>query len=436
MIFLALLLFSLNAFAGDILMIDLNNQGDEVSACLKAAKKDPGTQVHFVGQSEPVTVQSIEDKIRFEESEGRKIDTIIVSGHDGSGLYFGSLGNISSEDITGIVDRDPTLKDSLNSMALWGCYTGNANAAANFWMKNISPNIKATVAFSLQSPIGTDPANAAILADYCGGRRKQIVEAASEAEMTDALRSIPNPKNLSLSICYPDGICSDTYGDKKAPSCYHTYDELYDRCREFDPGGEGLKTFQDYFEARSEKFANPPPDTETYYETKGSAGHYEKGVLRQYYDSDQLWYHCFEQLQHETGYIMPPPMSVIRLVKFNQLKANFAVREKPIIDQYNEILQRIGMGKQAFDFSDPKESRKRIIEKIMAVTQKLEPLDNDDNTSTVNGLNVHAILKMTYGFNNSLNVLEPSCTPFNWVDPEPKGYSQCMAAYGKDPAWP
>jgi hypothetical protein len=452
---LALLLFSCQVFAGDILMIDLNNQGDETKACLDSAlRNDPGTDVHIVGAGETVTVQSIEEKIKFvEEVEGRTIDTIVISGHDGSGRYFGSKGELSSEDFAGIIQRRsaavqamndadggerPPINETLTGMALWGCYTGNANASVNFWMRNISPSIKATVAFALQSPLGKDPANAAILRDYCGGRRKKIADAASEAEMTDVLHAMPNPHNLSLSICYPEGICSDNYAipDVAAPSCYHSYGELYERCREFDPGQKDLKMYEKYFAATSEAYANPPPDKETYYQTLGSQGHYENGVLRQYYSNLQLWYHCASQLRHETGYIMPPPMSVIRLVKFDMLKQNFQTQEKPIIDQYNAILQKTGLGDYALNLTDKNESRKRIIEKISAVSNHLESIDNEDNTATVKGYNVHRLLQMAYGFNNSLNILEPSCTPFNWVDPGPQGVSQCLAPYGKDPAWP
>jgi hypothetical protein len=261
------LLSALHAYAGDVLIVDLNNSAKEVSHCKQGVAdnnrmKGGNDQVVVAGAGQPVNAATLEKLIGEREAQGKSFDSIVISGHDGSGHFFGQSGDLVASDLAAIVERHPKLKDSLTGMALWGCYTSNANASENYWMKNISPNIKSTIGFTLQSPDNTRPGNWALLQDYCQ-KREQIADASTQAEMSEVFYGLKGIGNWNASVCYGNGVCSNDYGKtgEKNRTCFHTYEELHQRCAKFDPGKKLKTTYENYFNA-GPGFENPPPDGE------------------------------------------------------------------------------------------------------------------------------------------------------------------------------
>ena len=64
------------------------------------------------------------------------IDTIITSGHDGGGAFYGQTGDITKNDVAtamrdAYADR-PDLLAQFNNILLWGCYTTTENEI-RFW---------------------------------------------------------------------------------------------------------------------------------------------------------------------------------------------------------------------------------------------------------------------------------------------------------------
>jgi hypothetical protein len=444
------------AFAGDILFIDLNNSNDEISHCMdglaadnRAHPKKRKDHVAMVGVGDAVDADAIEDAIKEKEDQGYTFDTIVISGHDGSGHFFGENGSVLASEITQVVaDRSAAIEEqnasdggnrvplnqSLTGMALWGCYTTTANACENFWMKNVSPNIKATLGFTLQSPDNKKSGNWALLQDYCMNRKK-IADAATEQEMNEAFHSLAGINHWNAGICFGDGVCSTDYArvGEAAGSCYHSYQEVYDRCKQFDPKGKQLQMFANYLAAKDHEFADPPPDGENEYTSSGKKPTASKGDLRKFYSQLQLWYACAGELQKETGYEMPSPAQVIRLTKFDTVKRNFENLQKPELDQYNTYLHKMGLDQYALYPS--RMSRQEIVAATEGAASELQRQVNKGN-KYVNGIDPYKMLVMAWGFDNSLRELEPVCTAFSYVHDDASVHSLCVAPYGRYPKWP
>ena len=229
MSFLLALLTMSAAYAGDVLFIDLNNSTEEISHCINGVDAEnaryPGTRkdkVAILGVGDEVNPQNIEKMIARKEASGYSFDTIIISGHDGSGHFFGENGNILASEIGDIVERRSQaveahdaetgdtkvpLNQSLTGMALWGCYTTTGAACENYWMKNISPSIKATLGFTMQSPDNTNAGNWALLEDYCK-KRSEIAAASTQQEMSEVFKGLSGIGHWNSSICFKATACA------------------------------------------------------------------------------------------------------------------------------------------------------------------------------------------------------------------------------------
>ncbi|MGZ3723668.1 MAG: hypothetical protein ACXVA9_12085, partial [Bdellovibrionales bacterium] len=114
------------AHAGDVMIIDLNNSTEEVNHCesgMNEANKKNGTadkKIHAPGRPTLVKQRDgtmktvkvvdpayVEQKIAEAEAAGRSIDSIIISGHDGSGNFFGENGGIRASQLGAIIARHP-----------------------------------------------------------------------------------------------------------------------------------------------------------------------------------------------------------------------------------------------------------------------------------------------------------------------------------------
>src|SRR5665213_1623155 len=78
---------------------------DGVAAANQSAQAKHKDKVAIMGVGDPVDADGIEKKIAEKESEGYTFDTIIISGHDGSGHFFGENGNVLASEVSDIVER-------------------------------------------------------------------------------------------------------------------------------------------------------------------------------------------------------------------------------------------------------------------------------------------------------------------------------------------
>jgi hypothetical protein len=442
------------ASADNVLFIDLNNSAEEIKACSSGVKTANAEESVFVINKETVGllpgsgfvpnaenkihVKEIDAMIRDLEDQGQRIDSIVISGHDGNGQYFGTQGDLTAAQLKWIFDRHPMLKRHTTMMMQWGCYTGNANACENIWGRNVSENIRTTVGFTVQSPDNTKPGNFRLLEDVCK-KRKDIQAAQSSQQYDDIFRNLAGVSDWNVGICHDGGVCSPDYAERDpvtgkilpGQNCDHTFDELQRRCAEFDPDQKKLETYQHYLNA-DPGYEDPPPDDASFVYENGATG---RNPIRRYYSELHLWRHCAKSAANPNGFEMESPARVIRLVRFNDVKSNLMKFHAREVQQYNDLMTKLGWNDYALaDLQNM--SRAQIVKRTMGAVASLEA-NIQYGKSQVKGVDLKALYSMAVQFDRTLRVLQPRCSPQSWVHAGMGDYpSDCIAPYGKAPKWP
>jgi hypothetical protein len=402
-----------------VLFVDLNDAPLEYDACAAGAGPD---EVHVIGAvtngGQPINGKHIEQKVAQLEAAGITVDSIVVSGHDGSGHFFGENGSeFYAADLRRILKNHPQTASTLTSAALWGCYPTTVYGCDSFWLKP-NKNIKVAMGFTIQSPDKTRPANHALMKEFCG-RRKEAVEAVSKDQLCAFYKSLRHLETTHVNLCNRTAMASREYGPE---NCYD-YEDLQNRCAEFDPDEAQLVSFAKYFSANDPGFDNPPKDS-------------AKSELRKYYNQIHLWRHCTETLKTERGYDLPSPPQVIRLVKFDVLKANLNRLNRNELADYDSRLEELGLG--YLKLGDlTKVSRGEINRRIDAALVNLGKMAKrkqrvGDTDSTV-------VWRMAQFLKATLVDLQfrtkdtrgryYSCSHFSLVDPSAKRPSRCIMSY-------
>jgi len=444
-----LIFFSLPVWAGSVLFIDLNNAREEVAACARGVRDasprnadgTPTDQVYVINRasmgqlryhaydpSKSITAADVDAYVRELEDAGVKIDSIVLSGHDGNGMYFGSQGELTADQLKWVLSptRHRLTYDNAQMLIQWGCYTGSANACENIWGNYISPNINTQVGFTVKAPLSSNPANATLLQDVCQ-KRQEISTATTAQQYDQLLNNLAGINQFGVGICKPEGVCSRDYMRRDAAgniipgqSCLQTYEELHRRCSEFDPGEQELATYRHYLNA-DPGYENPPPDNHTFAYANGSV---DVNPIRRYYNSLHLWRHCLETEDNPRGFEMESTSRAIRLIKFNEVKANLLKFHSAQVNDFNERLRAAGLGQFALDGLRTM-SRAEVVARTRGAVVALEAGRDP------------ALYNMAVQMDRLLRILQPRCIPFSWIDEDLSGYgSDCVASYGRTPPWP
>jgi hypothetical protein len=427
-----------------ILMIDLNNADKEVEACKSSAGD---SNVVVINQKslggKPVSAAAVEDLIAKYEAAGVSFDACQISGHQGSGDFFGGddeQNHFSDMDLQGILRRHPKTQQSLKMLMLWGCYTGNLTASKFYWMAGQLSNVQSTIGFPMQSPDKESPKNHEALKWACDpDNRKLLEEKASLDQICKMYQNFPLLANAQASISNCQGIASNLYDDdspanKKA--CY-SYDELEARCGVFDRDNSIQDTYQCYLHA-GEGCEDPPLD-----EAK-----HEKTKLRLMYDATSLYYHCAGELMQQRKYRLPSMVIAARLVMFSQMKENLSRLNREELKGYDDRLSDLGLSKYALgDISKLTRGEiKRRLENAAAELRRknyfgahgTNPRVVEYMNTLIHGTLVQLLPKQILPVDRACDVkptpnwCSGTCSDFSLVHPnirDPKRKSQCIVSY-------
>lgn len=354
-IILSLLTTSLlTAAHAGVLFVDLNHAPQEYGACMEGAGEG---NVAVVSQDtnedgKPVTAEHIERVMQELEAIGKPATKIVLSAHQGAGRAFGDGGYLSAQQLTKILDRNPKTKASVTSIGMINCYGANVESSEQEWLLP-NDNVKQVFGFPGQSPTKTAADTATLVADYCKNGER-YARASTKENLCAVYPHIAGLTKQSVALCSREAIAARAYGPK---TCY-TYDELHQRCGEFDPNDDGLVKYMSYLTPDDPcgPYANPPLDKNSAYEGGASD-------LRDYYTKIHLWRQCNDQIEADRGYSIPDATRVIRLIKYDTIKTNLARLNARELADYDKRLSDLCLDQ--FRLGDiTKLSRARMNEKI------------------------------------------------------------------------
>jgi len=463
--FLALFLFlwflSIAARA-EMIFVDLNDAPEEINKCREGieAKNAKGLwqkpdQLHVVRGAKGSknyrsnTYHALRAKIADLVRRKVPVDSIVISGDDGSGNFFGSEGEFTQRELKALLDEFPTVGASLKTAALWGCYPTSVHGAEQFWINKL-PNMQLTMGFTAQGPEKSRPANHILLKQFCE-RREEAAKAITMDQLCKFHDSLQQLTRTSLGICNRIGTASVEYA-RNGEKCF-TYQQLHERCPQYTNNPKLMEVYEKYMSGEAE-----PPE-----EVPGRTSD-----LRKFYNETQLWYHCASKFKHQRGFDIPYPPHVIRLIKYNKVKANLMKLNKGELESYDKSLERAGLG--ALKLGDiTKLSRKELNQRIEAAVSALQGRNVEVPASqpvsaakaprratagtgafmfdpeevetparpvaqrpqTVRAAKDPTLLRMAQCVRMTLVNLDPACTAFNLVGDRPRTESTCLMNYNE-----
>lgn len=443
---LASLIF-LSAHA-EMIFLDLNDAPQEIAACKEGVQSasmrgerreelhivNPSTRPRQRGENSnrSNTYHALRAKIIELRSRNIPIDSIVISGEDGSGEFFGSQGKLPYHEFQSLVREFPDVEKTLNTAAVWGCYTTTVNGSEQYWL-NRMPNMQFTMGFTTQGPNKTRPGNHVLLRQFCE-RRKEAARATTMDALCKFYDSLRQLTTTSVAVCNRQGIATAEYS--ATDKCL-TYKQLHDRCPNFI-NNQALQSMYDRYMSGDQ---DPPVDDDN-----------RPSELRKYYNEVNKWRHCARDYRTARGSDMPLPPNLIRLIKYKSVKENLARLNRNELESYDEELQRAGLG--AFKVGDiTRLSRRALNDRIMGAIAALEgqsvqapaPAGRrcaggggflfsgcDDSASsprTVRAAKDPVLLRMAQCMRQTFIQMNHLCIPFDNVSAGSKTQSGCLLNY-------
>lgn len=341
-------------------------------------------------------------------AESKKpFDSIVVSGHDGTGTISGTFGSITDAALADILSAYPEQKNALRSLHLWGCYTTSAGSLLLNWKRNF-PNVSLITGYDGRAPLNDKPAGWHYLAGVLEQETKLITSGDSK-KLQRSLFALPSSRQLHAAIYACGEYASITEN--------YNLNELESRCQAQKKDLlAGQAKYECYLKALPG--CENPPDTST-------------GFIRNYYNLLQKTAACYDVTRDE-AFVGVSRDQAIRLTLFNDVKKNFARVHRPILRESDEILKAMNAPDQ-LRFSDLEGlSRADILKRADAllafIRQGLPSLQSDlallepgeKEARLVSLLRLHSTLT------NTLVEASSHCVPFNWVEPNATERSNCV----------
>jgi hypothetical protein len=363
-----LFIFLLSTSArAEMIFLDLNDAPQEIAACREGVqtanmRSERNENLHIVNPKarprqrgedsyKSDTYHALRAKIVELRSRGVPIDSIVISGEDGSGEFFGSQGKLPYHEFHALVREFPDVEKTLKTAAVWGCYTTTVNGSEQYWL-NRMPNMQFTMGFTTQGPNKTRPGNHALLKQFCE-RRQEAAQATTMDALCRFYESLKQITTTSVAVCNRLGIATAEYS--ATDKCL-TYQELHRRCPNFINDARLQGIYDKYMSGDQE----PPIDDEN-----------KLTDLRKYYNEVNKWRHCARKYRTARGTDMPFPPNLIRLIKYKKVKENLARLNRNELEDYDQALENGGLS--AFKVGDiTKLSRRQLNDRIMGAVAALE----------------------------------------------------------------
>jgi hypothetical protein len=342
LIFAFLIFTSINLQA-DILFIDTNNSPKEIEAAQKAAQKRGEKLIVFPEMRKEFTNDEFNAYLKKMDSEGKKLSSVVLSGHNGNGHFSGNFGEMTSKSLSDSFKSVPNLVSGVRSMMLWGCYTTTLGSIQNFWKKSF-PQLELLAGFDGIAPANDKKAGWEYLEDVLV-QEKKITQTKDEAALKKAFKGLSQINVMNAALCTSENFTSHKKTFKIS--------EAYKACSNISD--QIQNEFMCYYNATEERCKNVPANTSS-------------GELRKIYNLVQDNYHCNGATALDgQRIILPNPDTIIRLIFFENVKKNTQklLGEINFSTKLNDILKTINADK-SLNWPDDisKMSRQEILGKL------------------------------------------------------------------------
>ncbi len=407
------ILFSTGVARADILFLDMNKAPLEIAAARRAAAArgerlivipNPSSAV----DSQRMTSEKLGEELQRLKAQSVNLSSVVISGHDGNGHFGGGNGSITSAALREAFDKAKPLGNNVRSLLLWGCYTATPGSIEFRWKASL-PNVAAVVGFDGTAPSKERLGSQTYLEDFLT-RERSLLEIRDANQLAAAYNRIRNIGLMQSAACV-----NDTYlKPNRAPQSMQS---ILGACRSVAAVPPEAEQYACYFEARDGCEVVPANTPQS--------------PLRTYYNHLQATGHCNEALEN-AGIHRAEPDTVIRLILFENVIANFQKLNAAEIGNINRVLAQIGAPADVRIGDLTKMNRAQIRVLLDKVTNALAMPYGDRaklNTDAEVEANVdrQVAYQMASSIGSTLYGLRNDCVPFEWVEPNAHSASSCIA---------
>lgn len=154
-----LLLFFTTKLQADIIVFQLKPNASTVAAAQRAAMVRGEKVISYPNAEFPeITADNLKTILERHERQGTDVSSIVFSGHDGSGNFFGDWGDIYPEDVRDAVKNCPRISKNVHSLVLRGCYSATKGQVmeSSTW-REAFPNLNYIFGFDGAAPSSERP---------------------------------------------------------------------------------------------------------------------------------------------------------------------------------------------------------------------------------------------------------------------------------------
>lgn len=174
---------------------------------LGVTDRNKGNKILFTvgSNNEKVSNENVSKKIN-EITSTNKIETLIISGHNGGGHFSGSKGSLSREQLENIGKNNPEFKNNVRTVILLGCYT-TVISQVHEW-RDVFPNVEIIAGFDGAAPLSDRPQGHEYLKELLL-KEDQLIKVKDLEQIKNVLPSVEQAGfKPAISLCDQNG-CTD-----------------------------------------------------------------------------------------------------------------------------------------------------------------------------------------------------------------------------------
>lgn len=341
-----------------------------------------------------INKKSLNQSLAQLKSQNVKLSSVVVSGHDGNGSFFGvnASEDIKDVDLAAAFRSNSPVADDVRSALLWGCYTTNMGSLEFNW-KGVFPNAQMIAGFDGKGPGGDKPASSTYLEDVLV-KEKALTEARDQAEIHGIFSSIRHINIVKASMC----LNGDNYVTNKGVKSIR--EEMASCSKE---GNAEKSARVECYHKALQGCEDVPADT-------------ARGELRELYEYFQETAHC-DEIFSEAEIQRPSTDLILRLMFDKQVRANFENLYGDQLKEINKLIVEAGLSEDLQLSDIGSLSRKEFLEKVDKIRNEFVKLQKtkEDEYGLVDDASFWA-LKQSLPALYAVSGLDPTCIPASWVE--------------------
>ena len=337
-------------------------------------------------------VTSIQNTLTDADSRGATVSTLIISGHNDGGMFFGEAGGIRDADLFSIISGH---KSSMSATSFygWGCYTATKENAR--MTKESVPSLKVIVGFDNRSPSQNFSGDLKYL-QYMMRKESEARAIATPAKAKKFVASIPMSGSMTPALLIDTNKAGVMYVSPKEVT---QFAKLDNDCTPaiLSKAVDLSKTYEKYRDAKGPGFEDVPRDV-------------ENGVLRKFYTVLRKYSHCAAFGSMKKAGL--DPNLVIPLVLYHEVQTNFGEYYDEDWNNLRIVMSKVPGAMDPPDLLSKNTRRVDVLKFNLSMAKVFQDVDRDKYLTHDDVLLLEKMLwrvnKLLVGF---------ACTPEKWIEP-------------------